>query len=75
MRGIFFIFDINLRAAAELDPPITFPAKVTADYEVSLRSTEKVVRVAKRSASGGRKVGVAVVFETQEIVPPKIPGT
>jgi len=67
-QGVYFNIDNNLRAGAELDMTMTFPAEVTGGIEVFIRATGKVIRVDKRSGNGDQKVGVAAVFEMHEIV-------
>jgi hypothetical protein len=67
-QGVYFNIDNNLRAGAELDMTMTFPAEVTGGTEAFVRATGKVIRVDKRSGNGDQKVGVAAVFEMHEIV-------
>lgn len=67
-QGVYFNIDNNLRAGAELDMTMTFPAEVTGGTEAFVRATGKVIRVDKRSGNGDQKVGVAAVFEMHEFV-------
>jgi PilZ domain len=69
VQGVYFTIGSELNAGAELDLTITLPAEVTGATEVFIRATGEVVRVEKRSGNGGQSVGVAAMFELQEIVP------
>jgi hypothetical protein len=68
-RGVYFTIDIDLNSGADLDLNVTLPAEITTgDSEVFIRTTGKVLRVDKQPGNGDRRVGVAAVFETYEIV-------
>jgi hypothetical protein len=67
-RGVYFLFDNDLRAGTELDLTMTLPAEVTGGTEVFIRAIGKVVRVENRSQDGDVRMGIAAVIERYEIV-------
>lgn len=67
-RGVYFLFDSELRAGTELDLTMTLPVEVTGGTEVFIRAIGKVVRVENRGSDGAIENGVAAVIERYEIV-------
>jgi len=66
-RGVYFLFENDIHAGAELDLTMTLPAEVTGGTEVFIRAIGRVVRVDNRG-DGDRRVGIAAVIERYEIV-------
>ena len=69
-RGVYFLFDTDMRAGTELDLTMTLPAEVTGGTEVFIRAVGKVVRVENRGdgVDDPQHMGVAAVIERYEIV-------
>ena len=68
-RGVYFTIENDFNTGAELNLKITLPAEAnTGGPEVFIKATGKVTRVDKCSGNGDRKVSVAVMFKTHEMV-------
>jgi hypothetical protein len=67
-QGVYFTINRDLDTDGILNFKMTLPSEATDGSEVFIKATGRIIRVDKRSGIDDEKVGVAAVFEMQEIV-------